>query len=126
MIYADFESILVPEDNRKQNHEESYTNKFKKHVACNKERVMVKEDDGFGNSTKCWISGNIYVDDDGKVRDHCHITGKDRGFEHRDYNSNVILNHKFPIPFNNLKNYDSCLIIQELGKFNFKCNTKWI
>ena len=27
MIYADFESILVPEDNRNQNPEESYTNK---------------------------------------------------------------------------------------------------
>ena len=28
MIYADFESILVPEDNRKQNPNESYTNKY--------------------------------------------------------------------------------------------------
>ena len=26
MIYADFESIVVPEDNEKQNPEESYTN----------------------------------------------------------------------------------------------------
>ena len=34
MVYADFESILVPEDNRKQNPNESYTNKYKKHVAC--------------------------------------------------------------------------------------------
>ena len=28
MIYAGFESILVPEDNGKQNAEESYTNKY--------------------------------------------------------------------------------------------------
>ena len=28
MIYADFESILVPEDNGKQNPNESYTNKY--------------------------------------------------------------------------------------------------
>ena len=27
MIYADFESILVPEDNGKQNPDNSYTNK---------------------------------------------------------------------------------------------------
>ena len=27
-IYADFESILVPEDNGKQNLNESYTNKY--------------------------------------------------------------------------------------------------
>ena len=33
MIYADFESILVPEDNEKQNLNESYTNKYQKHVA---------------------------------------------------------------------------------------------
>ena len=30
MIYADFESILVPEENRKQNPDESYTNKYQK------------------------------------------------------------------------------------------------
>ena len=34
MIYADFERTLVPEDNRKQNPDESYTNKYQKHVAC--------------------------------------------------------------------------------------------
>ena len=34
MIYEDFESILVPEDNGKQNpNEQSYTNKYPKHVA---------------------------------------------------------------------------------------------
>ena len=34
MIYAGFESILVPEDNGKQNPNESCTNKYQKHVAC--------------------------------------------------------------------------------------------
>ena len=34
IIYADFESILVPGDNRKQNLEQSYTNKYQKHNAC--------------------------------------------------------------------------------------------
>ena len=34
MIYADFESILLPEDNVKQNPIESYTNKYQIHVAC--------------------------------------------------------------------------------------------
>ena len=33
MIFADFESILVPEHNRKQNPNESYTNRYGKHVA---------------------------------------------------------------------------------------------
>ena len=44
---------------------------------CNKELVMTKEDDeDFKNSTKCSICNNDYVDNDVKVRDHCHITGK--------------------------------------------------
>ena len=34
MIYGDFESILIPEDNGKQNPEEPYTNKYQKHFAC--------------------------------------------------------------------------------------------
>ena len=33
MIYADFEGILVPEDNEKQNSEEFHTDKYQKHVA---------------------------------------------------------------------------------------------
>ena len=91
----------------------------------NKELVMTKEDDeNFENSTKCWIIGNAYVDGDVKVRDHCHITGKYRGSAHRDCNINVKLNLKLPVVFHNLKNYDSLLIMQELGKFIFKTNVK--
>ena len=37
---------------------------------------MAKEvNDDFKNSIKCWICDNDYVDNDVKVRDHCHITG---------------------------------------------------
>ena len=32
VIYLDFESILAPEDNGKQNLNESYTSKYQKHV----------------------------------------------------------------------------------------------
>ena len=34
MSYVDLESILVSEDNGKQNLTESCTNKYQKHVAC--------------------------------------------------------------------------------------------
>ena len=34
MIFVDFESILVLENNGKQNANKSYTNKYQKHVAC--------------------------------------------------------------------------------------------
>ena len=33
-IFTYFGSTLVPEDNRKENSEESYRNKYQKHVAC--------------------------------------------------------------------------------------------
>ena len=89
----------------------------------NKEFVMTKKDnEDFENSTKCWICDNDYINGDVKVRDHCHITGKYRGSAHRDCNINVKLNHKIPVVFHNLENYDSHLIIQELGKFNLQIN----
>ena len=79
---------------------------MKKHF--NKELVMTKEDyEDFKNSATCWICDNDYVDNDVKVRDHCHITGKYRGSAHRDCSINLNLNHETPIVFQNLKNYDS-------------------
>ena len=33
-MYAEFETILVPEENRNQNPNKSYTNKCQKHIAC--------------------------------------------------------------------------------------------
>ena len=36
---------------------------------------MTKEDnEDFKNCAKCWICDNDYVDNNNKVRDHCHIT----------------------------------------------------
>ena len=94
---------------------------MKRHI--NKEFIMTKKDNqDFENSTKCWICDNDYVDTDVKVRDHCHITGKYRGSARRDCNINVKLNHKISVVFHNLENYDSHLIMQELGKFNLKKN----
>ena len=94
---------------------------MKKHF--NKELVMNKEDkEDFKNSTKCWIFDNDHVDNDIKVRDHCHITRKNRRPAYRDCNINVKLNHKIPVVYHNLKSYDSHLIMQKLGQFNFKIN----
>ena len=41
MIYADFESILVPEDNGKQNPNESYAKKYEEHIACSYDYKLV-------------------------------------------------------------------------------------
>ena len=38
-----------------------------------KKLVMDKEDDeNFKKSIKCWISDNVYLEDDVKIRDYCH------------------------------------------------------
>ena len=87
-----------------------------------KELVMIKEDnEDFENSTKCWICDNDYIDSDVKVK-VIAITGKYTGSTHRHCNINDKLNHKIPAVFHKLQNYDSHLIMQELGKFNLKIN----
>ena len=52
MIYANFESILVSEDNGKQNPEDSYTNIYQKHVACSYGYKLVCVDDKFSKPFK--------------------------------------------------------------------------
>ena len=65
----------------------------------NKELVMTKKDDeDFENSNKCWICNNNYVDGYLLVRDHCHITGKYRGYAHSNFNI------KFNLKINDIPN----------------------
>ena len=47
MNYENFESILIPEDNGKQNREESYTSKYQEHVACSYVYKLACLDDKF-------------------------------------------------------------------------------
>ena len=55
MTYADFESILVPEDNGKQNPNESYTNKYQKDVACSYGYKLACVDDKFSKPFKSYL-----------------------------------------------------------------------
>ena len=50
MIYADFKSILLFEDNGKQNPNGSYTNKYEKHVACSYNYQLLCIDDKFSKA----------------------------------------------------------------------------
>ena len=66
----------------------------------NKEFSMDREDGKeLENSTKCRICDISYIEDDVKVRNHCHITVKCRNSAHKDCNINVKLNHKLPVVF---------------------------
>ena len=54
-IYADFESILVTENNGKQSPNESYTNKYHKHVACGYGYKLLYVDNKFSKSFKSYL-----------------------------------------------------------------------
>ena len=49
----------------------------------NKNLVMSEKDEQiFQSSNKCWICDKLFDVGDNKIRDHCHITGKYRGYAH--------------------------------------------
>ena len=92
---------------------------MKKHF--NKNLIMTEEEEKqFQSSNTCWICEKLIDDDDEKVRDHCHITGKFRGAAHWSCNINLQLTKKVPVIFHNLRGYDSHLIFDELNKFDVK------
>ena len=81
-----------------------------------------EEEHSFQQSNSCWICKKIVNDDDEKVRDHCHVTGKFRGAAHWSCNISFQLTKRIPVIFYNLKGYDSHLIFSVLHKFNLKIN----
>ena len=94
---------------------------MKKHF--NKNLVMTEDKENlFQKTNSSWICEKLIDNDDEKVRDHCHITGKFRGAAHWSCNINFQLTKKIPVIFHNLKGYDSHLIFSVLHKFNLKIN----
>ena len=91
---------------------------MKKHF--NKNLIMSEEEEQFQSSNTCWICEKLIDDDDEKVRDHCHITGKFRGTAHWSCSINLQLTKKVPVIFHNLRGYDSHIIFCEFNKFDVK------
>ena len=79
-----------------------------------------EEEDLFQKSNSCWICKKLIDNDEDKVRDHCHVTGKFRGAGHKTCNLNFKLTKKVPVIFYNLRGYDSHLIFNELDRFDVK------
>ena len=87
----------------------------------NKNLIMSEEEEHlFQQSNSCWICKKLIDNDEEKVRDHCHVTGKFRGAAHWNCNINFQLTKKVPVIFHNLRGYDSHLIFNELDKFDVK------
>ena len=92
---------------------------MKKHF--NKNLIMSEEEEKQFQSTNIsWICEKLIDDDNEKVRDHCHVTGKLRGAAHWSCNINLQLTKKVPVIFHNLRGYDSHLIFCGLNKFDVK------
>ena len=81
----------------------------------NKNLIMsVEDEEKFQLSNKCWICNKLFTEEDKKVRDHDHITGKYRDSAHSNCNINLKLTKKFPVTFHNLRVYNGHLIMQKL------------
>jgi hypothetical protein len=65
------------------------------------------------NKSNC-ITCKQDLDDETKVRDHCHLTGKFRGAAHNRCNLKYQVPKFFPVLFHNLSGYDSHLFIKKL------------
>ncbi|KAK5648360.1 hypothetical protein RI129_003252 [Pyrocoelia pectoralis] len=70
----------------------------------------------FENAVVYHICRKPFTEDDVKVKDHDHLTGKYRSAAHRGCNLNFKVFHVISVVFHNLSGYDSHFIILELAK----------
>ena len=84
----------------------------------NKNVIMNEEEHLFQKSNSCWICKKLIDNDEEKVRDHCHVTGKFRAAAHWNCNINFQLTKKVPVIFHNLRGYGSHSIFHEFDKFD--------
>ena len=94
---------------------------IKEYEYCNKVMkkhnnfIMIEEkEQQFLLSRTCWICEKPIENDDEKVRDHCHVTGKFRVAAHWSCSINLELTKEVPVIFYNLRGYDSHLIFLRL------------
>ena len=75
----------------------------------------IQEQQQYEKETKCWVCKGKFKQDDKKVRDHCHFTGRYRGAAHNSCNLKYRKPNFTPVAFHNLSGYDSHLFIKHLG-----------
>ena len=88
---------------------------FNKNFLMSEEEIRL-----FQRNNSYWICKKLIDNDEEKVRDHCHVTGKVGGAAHWDCNIKLELAEKVPVIFHNLRSYNKHLICSEFEKFNLK------
>lgn len=115
----------------------SFRDELVEKLKANEPIIMTPEDELYHKSTNvCWICETEISEDQTKVRDHCHITGKYRGPAHNECNMHLYHNKfydkktgksefsktprkpRIPVIAHNAHGYDSHFIIREAGKFS--------
>ena len=74
-----------------------------------------KEKERYNEETRCWICKGEFDENEEKVKDHCHYTGRYRGAAHNECNLNYRKPDFTPVVLHNLSGYDSHLFIKNLG-----------
>ena len=74
-----------------------------------------KEMDRYKRLERCHICFKLFKEDNPKMRDHCHYTGRYRGPTHTKCNLQYKIPSYIPIMFHNLSGYDAHLFIKELA-----------
>ena len=75
---------------------------------------MINKDLFISTNNSCWICKKLIDNDEEKVKDYCHVSGKYRGAAHWNCNKNLKLTKKVPVIFYNLRDYGSYLIFARL------------
>ena len=108
IIYADFERILVPENNGKQNPNESYTNKYQKHVAWSHGYKLICVDDKFIKSFKLYLEKDAvfnFINSMTEESKYCNELMK------KDFNRILVVTKEDNKIFRTLQNIGSVIMI---------------
>ena len=95
-------------------------------INCEKKEMIPltnEEKESYENQKLCHICKKEF-NNDNKVRDHCHYTGKYRGAAHNKCNLRYKIPKEIPVVFHNGSTYDYHFIVKQLAKKfkgNFDC-----
>ena len=81
-------------------------------------KMTAEDEHNYNSSIICWLCNQVITPQKGKVRDHCHLTGKYRGAACSSCNLNVKQKQSsfIPVIFHNFSGYDCHLFFNELFK----------
>ena len=79
------------------------------------EPLTKQQQEAFRNAKFCHICENPFSQDELRMRDHCHLSGRYRGPAHLGCNLNYKDSYVIPIVFHNLCGYDAHFIIKEIA-----------